>query len=429
MKERLRRCGELTVAGILVIFLGMAQDFRSADWWGSTVTYEQALKMPQWQRGGRFEEVPHRPFDDLLTNNLNRSFKQNGDSMAPTAVQQFYARHPQMSFVGIPFFFALCGLSGAALWRRLRAPQASPFDSDRRNTLPWEWLALFCGAIAGYWLVRIVAFKLFLPSRQLGFSIQFIVVTGLPVLVWLAVKRMRPQSEWLPVVVAAVLTVFPAFFVHGHGLAAQRMGYSDRKNEAKFYKAIHALPLDQEIACDLRQCEVMMALGRHMPYSAKNLSHPLRLGFYAEAERRLVEMNRAFFATDVAELKTFVERENVHYFVYNSNELKGPHKSLYNPVKQMVKKIFQQGRNKPRLLAKPPKESIVYQEGTRLIVDLDKLIAHAPAAAAVEPVEPAEPVAPAEATTPAPTLERDPSTLLRRQNKLDGLKRLPMLKR
>ena len=373
MPARLRRCGKLFVVGLLIILLGKAQDFRSPDWWGSVVTYEEADAMRGWHRGGRFEEVPHRPLSLLLDRNLERGHKKLGHTAAPAEAVTFVDRHLHTILLGIPLGLSLLALLIAGLRRRwlwVRAGERRPNPLDVR--FPWEVVGLFACSIIGWGLVQLVSFKLFLPSRQLGFTIQYLVLVGLPLVAWSGAAALF-RRRWAAVLSAVALTILPVFVFRGDGLARARPGYRDHQADAKIYNAVRKLPLDVEVACDVYYCELMMVLGQHAPYAAKNLTHPLRPGYYAEAERRFVAMQRVLYATTAAEVRAFVDNEHVKYFVYNTGSVGKLDGRLYHPAREQIVPAFNASKRKVRLLLKPPKEAVVFRDNERVLIDLDKL--------------------------------------------------------
>ncbi|HEY1097385.1 MAG TPA: hypothetical protein VGF99_00600, partial [Myxococcota bacterium] len=313
MPERLRRCGKLFVVGLLIILLGKAQDFRSPDWWGSVVTYEQADAMRGWHRGGRFEEVPHRPLSLLVDRNLERGHKSLGHTLAPKPAVDFVGRHLHSTLLLTPLLLSLLAILIAGVRHVVQLFRTGKTDDDDTTLdtrFPWEVVGLFVCSIIGWGIVQLVSFKLFLPSRQLGFTIQYLVLVGLPLVAWCGAARLFRRG-WAAVAIAVAIAIVPTFVFRGDGLGRSRAGYRDHLADAKIYQAVRKLPLNDEVACDVYYCELMMVLGRHAPYAAKNLTHPLRPGYYNEAERRFVLMNKLLYATTAAEVQSFVDNEHV----------------------------------------------------------------------------------------------------------------------
>jgi hypothetical protein len=382
---RRRRIVGMFVAGVLVLVLGKSQDFSAPSWWGEPVTYAEAQEMPAWSASGRFPEVPHRSFESALRFNLVRPWKDLGTHLGPDEASQFVARHLLEVFLGLPLAFGLLGLCVRA-WKKRRSSSPSSSSSQGASghsaappdgeCFPWQSFALFAGSLAGYALVRLVAFKLFLPSRQLGFTLQFILVATMPLLVWFGLAAVLPPSMWarrfVLVTSTTLLTIVPAFAFRGHGCATTAAGYLDHQDDRGIWDTVRTLPLDEEIACDIPFCEYMMPLGQHVPYAARNLTHPLRKGYYEEAERRLVEAQRVLHATRLSEIHDFIENEKVRYFMYHIKEAGSVSKKLYQPVAKKVRAIFESGAGRKRLLLDPPASAVLFRRRDRVLLDLSK---------------------------------------------------------
>lgn len=365
MNERVRRCASLAVAGLLVVLVGKAQDLKAQEWWGGLVTYEEARAMPAWSRdGGRFPEVPHRTFEEMLHYNLARFLQRKGHALVDDPeLQKTLDRYGKHVFLGAPAVLALCAVVVARARRR---------PGEKLPPFPWEWLWLIACGLAAYWLVRLLSFRLFLPSRQLGYTLQYLLMTGLPVLVWYGATALAATRRAPAVVAAAALILVPLVSLRGDSLERTRAGYRDHAHDKKLWRAVRKLPLDQPVACDLYTCELMMVLGQHVPYAARNLTHPIRRGYYEEAERRFVEMHRVLYATAPETIASFVAKENVRYFAYRKSRIERVDNYHYRPVKARIQAVFDEGNGRPRLLDAPPREAIVFEDGDRMIVDLTK---------------------------------------------------------
>jgi hypothetical protein len=372
MRDRLRRCAGMFVAGLLIIGLGEAQELKSPHWWGDIVSYDETLHMPAWQHNGRFPEVPHRDPVVLVERNLERGFKKIGPT--PDFVDHFVDAHFLTLFIFGPIGAALLAFAvGRARWPRLTDDDDdNDHDLDRTPRFPWQPLLLFAATMVSYAIVRVFAFKLFLPARQLAFTEQYILMIFLPVLAYwgacaLFTDRIR-AALW-----SAALTVLPTFLLCGLGFGIVHGGYQDHPDDRALFEAVRKLPLDDEVACDIQTCELMMTLGQHAPFAARNLVHPLRKGFYEEAERRLVAEQAVLYATDKTVIADFVRDEGVRWFAYDVVSVEGLDPLLYNPAYDKVLALFAPGVLERRVLADPPDDAVVFREGSRVLVDLAKI--------------------------------------------------------
>jgi len=242
------------------------------------------------------------------------------------------------------------------------------------NPFPWEAVWILAGGLASYAIVRGFAFKFFLPSRQVGFIVPFVVTVTLPLLVWWGVRATLPRTRLVPFLIAVVVTCVPAFAFRGHGGGRTAGGYSNKNPDGPLFEAVRKLPFDEEIACDVHLCNYMMPLGQHIPYAAETLTHPLRAGYYKEAERRLIENMRLLHATSVDEVEGFVTKEKVKYFAYRTTEVGQVSTRLFKPVTTSVTGIFRQGRDRVRVFAEPPKDAIIFRKGKYVLIDLEKMV-------------------------------------------------------
>ncbi len=367
MRDRRRRMAGMLVAGLLIIALGKYQDLKSPDWWGPLVTVEQADKMPAWHKGGRFGEVPLRPWLPSITAQFARSYKENGDTLAPASIRAFVRRHDALLVV-VPA--ALAGIAIAVdRWRRFR--RGVHVDKDAR--FPWQFWAVLGGSLVGYFIARFFAFKFFLPQRQLTYVIPFLVQTGLPLLAWCGARAVVGPRRAVAVAVAVVLTVLPAFLIRGDALAPGSF-YKDHKNTAPLFERMRKLPFDATIASDNYVADVMGAFTYHAAWSNRTMTHPFRPGLYAEQERRLVEQSRALYATSFTELAAFGEREKIDYFVYNLQKLRSTEHWMFQPAKTKIERIFAAAKGR-MVLEHPPAAAVIYSWKDYRILDMKKLSA------------------------------------------------------
>jgi hypothetical protein len=430
MRTRLRRCAGMTVAGILIFGLGVVASSRTPEWWGGSVTFEEAKAMPAWRAGGRFPEVPHRDFRNAIEHNLTRQYKDLGDKPVPAAAVRWVAHHQVLTFVTIPLAIAALAAALSQIMRmrarRRGAPPveaASDGDEDddsplaqarrRWRRFPWELAALAAGSLVSYAIVRIVAFKLFLPSRQIGFTLPYVFIIGTPIVVWWGLHRLMPKRRAAVLVLTILIAVVPAFVFRGHGFGTTSAGYRHHKSDEKLYNTLRkVVPPNEEIACDMTYCEFMMPMAQRVPYAARNLTHPLRKGYYDEAERRLVKMHEVLYATSPQQIADFVATEKVRFFVYRKGKVTKLETGLHKPADARVRQVFNKGTGKTRLLADPPKEAIVFRDGDRYLLDLSKWPKSSTASSSTSPPADEE-AAPDDATSSEPAVLKQLKTLKR----------------
>lgn len=368
MRERLRRSAGMFVAGLLIIAFGKYQDIQAPDWWGSVVTYAEAEAMPAWRVGGRVPDVPHKPPVVAISQNAGRGFRPQGEALAPMSVRATFGSDWRL--LGVPALFAVVAIAIDRIRHRRRGTKP---DEDAR--FPWQVVALFAGAIAGYFVARVLAFKLYLPARQLAHTIPYLLQVGLPLLIWCGARVVVGKRRAWATAIAVGLAVVPVVVVRGDGLG-RGSSYKDFGADRPLWEAVRKLPLDAEIACDHYVCDNLGLFTYHHPYANRTLTHPFRKGYYEEAERRLVEMSRALYATSWSDFAAFAEREKVDYFVYTTLKLKAPERRMYRPAKDKIDPIFRAAASKPEgmVLARPPAEAVVFRYKTFIVLDLHKVL-------------------------------------------------------
>ena len=365
MDVRLRRCAGMFVAGVLVLALGQYQNLKSPDWWGPLMTVEEAKDMPAWARvGGRIPEVPLRPIMSSITGNIVRGYKPGGHIIVPDALQKLTAN--EVTFLGFPALLALVAVVVDRVRRRGRT-----LDPDER--LPWEILAISAGALVAYFAARAVAFKLYLPQRQLTHTLPFLLQLALPLLAWCGARAVVGKERRAAALAIAVgLSIAPTYFFRGDGLGGASL-YSDLTGDKPIFERIRQLPLDAVIACDHYMCDNLGQFGYHTPYANRTMTHPFRKGYYDEAERRLELMSKTLYATTWKEVADFGANEHVDYFIYNLGKLKAPEKSMHEPAKRNIAKMFAAAQKKGMVLEHPPDDAVIFKGRNFIFLDLKKV--------------------------------------------------------
>ena len=134
--------------------------------------------------------------------------------------------------------------------------------------------------------------------------------------------------------------------------------------------------------------------GHVLVYVNKNLAHPFRLGFWDEAERRIMGSYTALYATSLDDVIAFAETEKIDYLTWQVSTLQKPEKRLFRPVKKPLDALFFKNKAKGFALAQQlPKEAIVYRANGTTVLDMKKLAEvrrAAKAAAAATPTDAAD---------------------------------------
>lgn len=378
MRKRLRRMATMFVAGLLIIGFGKYQDVNAPEWWGSVVTLEEALQMPAWQAGGRISEAPLRPIAVEVPRNLGRPMYRGGHVLLPEAGRVSLGATSSRPHIALGFMVLCCGV----WWLRRRRRGLALVDP-----MPWQVPVLFAAAFLAYVLARALAFKLYLPYRPLQHVWPYVFYAGFPLAVWALVINAMPHRRVAASACAVFLSVAPMFLFFGDGLDRGPATYANHSRFARTYQFVQSLPVDSVLAGEFAMVNKVPLFAWHKAYVNRVLAHPFRVGFYNETERRIIAMYKALYAADLNDVVAFAEKEHVDYFIYRTGIFSALDSGLFNPPRRILAPVFNAGKKKGFALSNPPRSSVVYREGSTLIVDIVKLKA---ALAVSQPPPPAE---------------------------------------
>jgi hypothetical protein len=367
MPLRLRRMAGMFVAGLLIIVLGKSQDIGAPAWWGPLVTLEEASTMEVWGPGGRVPETPLRPMSMELEKNLSRAWRVSGHVINDDLTSTMRQRLPELPL-------ALCAVGLVAFMlvaiRRHRRGEAviDPF--------PWQVPLLIASALVAYVLARQLAFRLYLPYRPLQHVWPYALYATMALLPWAVCVNLLPRRRGLATALTVAIVVLPQVMVWGDGLERGPTTYVSYRWNSNLYRELRALPLNVMVAGDFTNTSSAPLFGHVRVFVNKNLAHPFRLGFWAEAERRILATYQALYATSLDEVLAFAEREKIDYLVWQKAIHQRPEKRLFRPVKKPLDALFHAHKRVGFVLARPlPAEAIAFQDADTVLLDLKKLAA------------------------------------------------------
>jgi hypothetical protein len=378
-KERRRRVIGMFVTGLLVLSFGLYQDITRPKWWGGVVTLEEAMEMPAWRRGGgRFNDAPLNPAPAEIRGNATRPLARSGNIWGPDFLAR-WSRANYNAYPLIPTAVAIGVLLVLLLLGRARGSRAGPRaifserESDDDTRFPWQLLAMFGGALVGYFLARALAFRLYMPYRVISHGLPYVVIASMAIFPYVAARALGARQR-LATGLTAALGVAPVFLIAGDGLGNERPTYGNFERDKATWEAVEALPRDAIVAAPVWLADKIPLLSKHRVYSNRNLCQPFRKGIYAECERRLILTYEALYATDLRSIARFAEEEKVDYFVVDRGRFGAKVDGrLFNPVKRKLRGAHQRGRKRGFAFEKVPEQTVVWRGPRHFIVDLGKL--------------------------------------------------------
>lgn len=372
MRARLQRCAGMFVAGVVILLLARVHEGRVPKEWGPIVTYEESTKMVAWGPQGRQPDVPmSRPRGDFHRN-VRRAFKADPPMLLSPAAAEKYR-------VVVPLTIAGAGLLVVAIDRVVRSVRrrrgAVVADAPADARFPWQLLVVLAGTIAGYFLARALAWRLYYPYRILTHNWPYLLYIALPLVAYTATRALLPARRGAATALAVLLAVAPVFVVSGPGFGATGRTYRSAAGAAGLWRAIRKLPLDSMIACDRPLCDVLSVYTARPVYANRALTHAYRKGYYELSERRLLAMLRAVYATRIEDVVQFARAEGVTHFAYSMRSFQEPDGRLFEPVRKQALRWFEAGKTAGFALANPPPSAVLHRKGRYVLVDVDKLAA------------------------------------------------------
>ncbi len=390
LKSWLRPNLEVVAAGVVVCLLGQLQSLTAPAWWGPVVWASEAGVALTAK--GRTAWLPLDPLWPTIGKYLQEPWATSGVVWAKS-LPWTEATARQVGWL-TAFVVAVVGVA------------VNLKSGVRRLPAPAQMFLLLACAMFSFWLANEVAFKLYLPRRMVQHTLPSIMFVTLCLLFFTTgVALFGHRSKAAVFVLLALLT--PTLVLSGDGFAASSYK-SYAKNEKLFRWIEKNTKVTDQFGGYYRILDEIPFFAARQVYVNWKMAHPFRLGFYAEIDRRTVEMYDAYFATDLRQLQAFLAKRDIAYFVVNDDTfatLEGGDSQLFEPTRsKILKGIFRPRLAQGFVLQDPPREIVAFRQGSIRVLSRDKLeawLARQPASST-----PAATGAPAE-PTPTPTKADD----------------------
>gem|GEM_PF-707909 len=325
---------------------------------GPIHTLEQAKKEPAFGRSGRLYILPFaepvKAMGEAFLDPVSVARPARSDSALRTALRN----------EGVLIAAALMGLL-------LLIPIL------RWGPSPQMAIAFVAGAIIVYAASRILAFRLYSPERYYSFGMR---MAGIAVIMccvpqaWFWVKNRSHRES------ARNLTVL-AFVGLVWGLGGDRIRTDtgmvvDRKTDAELYEFVRTLPKDVRFATHILDGDGIPLFGARAHMGSYETLQPWFVDSWARQKERAMSTQAAYYATERKTVLDYVEKHGVTHFLLNKGRL-GKHASRksgsFQPFTAHVRKILKKRRKRPLLFTRPPKGSVVFQQGRFRVVSVEEL--------------------------------------------------------
>ena len=328
---------------------------------GTMVDLKQAEKMPAFSKEkGRFPFVPlDPPSKEFKKKALRMFFEYEGENDA-----SFKKRVT----IGILIFYLLAFV--VQFYRR-------------RIIFPSELIIYTFAAATSYFLARFLAFRLYVPTRYLGWPLALFFLISMPVIIWRMFHKENAKVQWKSLAALCVF-VLSFYLISGSNLGA-RSSYKegDDFSDPMYTWIRENTPKSAVFAGQPSSIDGMQLYGMRRAYVTTETAHPFYDKYNEVMEHRIKVSFKALYARSAQDFLKILENEKIDYFVFAKKFFKLNGGGQVPTFK--FADYFAPHGNSVRKLGSFPKESyfhtnllnfknsIVYQSKEAIIVDVAKL--------------------------------------------------------
>lgn len=355
MLRRLKRYAMLVgVCLVCVLPAAMGSSDR-----GPIHTLEQAKKEPAFGRSGRLYILPFaEPFSAMGKAFLDPVAVARPARGAKGAFQEALRNEPVL--------LTAC-LMGLLLL----------FPILRLGPSPQMAVAFVVGAVIVYASSRVLAFRLYSPERYYSFGMRmagmaFIMASVSQAWFWLRNTSHRETARNV-----TVLTVIGLLWGLGGDRIKTNTGMViDRKTDAPLYEFVRELPKDVRFATHILDGDGIPLFGARAHMGSYETLQPWFVDSWARQKERAMDTQVAYYATERQPVLDFAEKHGVTHFLLNKIRLgkRAVQKSgSFQPFSGHARQLLRKAKKRPLLLARPPKEAVVFQHGRFRVLSVAKL--------------------------------------------------------
>jgi len=353
---------EVIAAGVVIGVVAQLQSLTAPAWWGPVVWASEAG--PELTAAGRTPWLPLGPFWPKVASYFFEPWNFTGAFWKDATI-------PWPEHVAHKIGAAVAAVAAVVV-----------VVKGKRAPLPWQMVLVFACAVFAFFLARVLAFKLYLPHRMVQHTVPPIVFVALGLLFFNAGMALFADKTKAVVFVLLALVV-PQFVVSGDGLGSSR--YRSYAARAELYTWIEKnTEINDQFAGYYSVLDEIPFFAVRPVYVNWKMAHPFRKGFFAEIERRTIDMYDAFYCTDLAALLAFGKKNDVKWFVVNDtmfDTLEEGDSQLFEPTRgKILATLFEPRKASGFALRDPPAAIVAFQLGNIRVLSMAKLEAFLTAA-------------------------------------------------
>ena len=288
----------ICTVGLVIAFLVLLPYALQASEFGPIITAAEARKLPEFQAGAR------------------ASFFHDGDpwrfwfNANRTGIRVTSALMPPLVYGGLllPFF----------LYFSRYFPLAQHIN--RKIVV---LLQLTISSLTVFLLAHALIFKLFLPSRYTQHSLRIVMVLAAGIALTLLLDLIFQWTKTISIrqVLAMGLTILLATILIFYPLFLKKFpwtGYYAGK-EPELYQFLSAQPKDILIASLDDEINYLPSFSGRSILVGSEYALPYHLGYYSKIRQRAVDLIRAQYSSEMADIKDFVQNYGVNLWLLNKS--------------------------------------------------------------------------------------------------------------
>lgn len=354
-----RGCLALTRPAVLSVFLGLILAFANLapvfifyhnERIGPMVTKAEALKMPEFYKGGR-EVYFRESWLKFL------AFDNSGIIRKSHVVE-----------------ISTLILLSATVWITLR--------KTGRLSLPQEVLYLPIASLVMYLLAHFFLFRLYFPGRYTHESIPLFLMLFVSTHLYDAVSHWVGAPEHWSVFshrhvrLTLLGGVLLAFFIVQYRWPDRRSTSLLRNPLPQLTDYLGTLPKDTLIAGHPTDMDWVPIFARRKVLVSDELSLPFYAAYYGEVRRRTYDLFRAYYADSPEQIDTFARKYGVDYLVVNLRHFAldylGRRDYYYRPFNEVIAEVVSKNVSRGFAVLRYPPERITFLSGAMMVIRFNR---------------------------------------------------------
>jgi len=238
-------------------------------------------------------------------------------------------------------------------------------------------IALFCAAHA-------LLFKLHLPSRYTGYSFRVIIVLASAIAFVLILDALLSWAQqgtfprqiiaWVTVAIVSISLLCYPSFVKSFPKASYKHG-----KLPELYQFFRQQPKDILIASIAEEADLLPSFTQRSVLVAREYAIPYQLGYYRQFRQRLLDLVRAQYSPDLAEVQKFIQTYGVDFILLDPGALTPEY--LYHKRQRWIIKLQptqaaldRMKQEKPPALAKVMNSCQAFQTQGMVVLDANCIL-------------------------------------------------------